>query len=176
LKRRFWHFSAINQFPAMQSLFSIAVWACFAFSTAIRIVACLLFCLFFCEDSQIEFFNNFRPGLKISISSFSNERSSFIEKDLIETSWITTLLHCLFFSIFWTLLENMSSQIVFFWSRKSAEKSDIVVNIIDWLVKNLMTVAITDWSIFAAVKNLSFIWFLKICKKSNRIELNFFKL
>ena len=51
LKRRFWHFSAISQFSAIQNLFSIAVWACFAFSTAIRIVACLLICLFFCEDN-----------------------------------------------------------------------------------------------------------------------------
>ena len=84
LKKRFWHFSAINQFPAMQSLFSIAFWACFAFSTAIRIVACLLICLFFCENNQIEFFSSFKFELKVSISFFSIESSSFIEKDLTD--------------------------------------------------------------------------------------------
>ena len=42
--------------------------------------------LFSCKDSQIEFFNNFRSELNVSISSFSNKRLSFIEKDLIETS------------------------------------------------------------------------------------------
>ncbi len=76
----------MSQFSAMQSLFSIANSACFAFSTATSIDACLFACLFSYEDIQIEFFSNFKPGLKISISSFNRERSSFIEKDLIEIS------------------------------------------------------------------------------------------
>src|SRR5947207_14262811 len=69
----------MSQFPAIQSLFSIANSACFAFSTAISIDACLFACLFSCEDIQIGFFSNFKPGLKISISSFSRERSLFYQ-------------------------------------------------------------------------------------------------
>src|SRR5438034_128516 len=52
---------------------------------AISIEACLLTCLFSCKDSQIGLFNSFRSGLNVSISSFSRNMPSFIEKDLVET-------------------------------------------------------------------------------------------